>query len=899
LEFASCPLPLAPYLYIVPGISIAVKNAIVYFILLVLTSAILGYSIYRISSNKILDNATLSLNHNNESVVTQFRVFLKDIQRNITFMSRNPFLYQFISDTSNEGLKSKLSGEFLALLSTNKHFLQLRLIGEHNSGKEIIRAEKFGERFALVDEKNLQQKGDRDYFIETIKLPEDSIYYSEINLNQEYGKIIMPMVPTMRMATPIYVDGKPFGIIVVNVDLSYVFDELKRIAGSQYTLSLFNNEGYYLIHPDSSLIFGFEFRQAPAIDILQTSKNGMDFKFNKEADDKLYSIRDYSYPKPGYHLFFSLSADKNVLLSVFNQWRSDIILLTIIMTLLSLVVAFWWTRRQMKEFKSITNNIISFGKNPENIQLQIDRNDEIGDLSKSFREMADKIKLHLRELEIAKTEAVEANKAKQEFLENMSHEIRNPLQSILGMTGMLSQNNPRPDQQVFIETLKFSSENLLTLVNDILDYRKLIHGQIELNEQEIGIKEYLDNIIKSHLFDATNKKVKLSLKMDSSLVNKNLFTDPVRLSQILHNLLSNAIRNCVQGKEVILEFKSLDHEKIQFSIIDQGLGISKENIQNILQQKPVTGDSKQTQNVGLGLPIVINLLKLFNSNLQIESIPGTGSSFTFQLVSKLTDVKQRVAIQQESVSFLDAYLPHVACIEDDLQNAFFYEQLFEKIGINIDTFHSPDAFNTKNDTKYNLVISDVNFMDSHLRDHLHNYRQSIQDKGILILISAADDNNLESDGHNQLYDKFVIKPVSAEHLLNELSNLVFEKHFEKPVLDNVFLNYDYQPEKLIQVLELMIREWKEMFTRFLQAIQKRDLELWDKVYHKLINSMRMLELYSLQKGLNEMRDRLQDPNYDINRITHYISLPFASYIRIFNSEMENRKAGASNGSVEI
>jgi signal transduction histidine kinase len=888
LEFASCPLPLAPYLYIVPGISIAVKNAIVYFILLVLTSAILGYSIYRISSNKILDNATLSLNHNNESVVTQFRVFLKDIKRNITFMSRNPFLYQFISDTSNEELKSKLSGEFLALLSTNKHFLQLRLIGEHNSGKEIIRAEKFGETFALVDKKNLQQKGDRDYFIETIKLPEDSIYYSEINLNQEYGKIIMPMVPTMRMATPIYVDGKPFGIIIVNVDLSYVFDELKRIAGSQYTLSLFNNEGYYLIHPDSSLIFGFEFRQAPAIDILQTGKNGMDFKFNNEMDDKLYSIRDYSYPKPGYHLFFSLSADKNVLLSVFNQWRSDIILLTIVMTLLSLVVAFWWTRRQMKEFKSITNNIISFGKNPENIQLQIDRNDEIGDLSKSFREMADKIKLHLRELEIAKTEAVDANKAKQEFLENMSHEIRNPLQSILGMTGMLSQNNPRPDQQVFIETLKFSSENLLTLVNDILDYRKLIHGQIELNEQEIGIKEYLDNIIKSHLFDATNKKIKLSLQLDTKLSDVNFYSDPVRLSQILHNLLSNAIRNCITGKEVLLEVKQEDRS-IRFSVKDQGLGLAPENVDNILNQRPVTGDSRHMQNVGLGLPIVINLLKLFNSKLIIESFPVQGATFSFYLNTRLTQSKSKETIQQETIHYLDAYLNKVACVEDDIQNAFFYKQVFEKIGIEIKNYNSPDEFRKAAPDNLDLIISDVNFSDAHIKNHLQDYRKSLHEKGVLVFISATEDPELMQQGDNKICDSYFLKPVLPASLLNELSDLVFEKKFELANLNNIFSNYDYQNEKIIKACELMIGEWKDMFSKFINAIRKRDPALFDQVYHKLINSMRMLELKSLQNELDEIRSQLDDEKSDVEKMIRRISLPFSMYIKSFEEEVKKRK----------
>lgn len=872
-----------------PRISIAVKNAIVYFILLVLTSVILGYSIYRISSNIILDNATSSLNHNNESVVTQFRTFLKDIQRDISFMSKNPFLYQFITNQSNEDLKNNLSGEFLSLLSTNKQYLQLRLIGIEQGGREIIRAEKFVDSFGLVDNEHLQKKGDRDYFIETINLPEDSIYYSEINLNQEYGKITLPMVPTMRMAKPIFLNGKPFGIIIINIDLSYVFDELKKIAGNQYTLTLFNDKGFYLIHPDSSNVFGFEFGRPAAIDLLNLGKNSPGIKSQHKDDDELYSIIHYSYPRHDYNLFFSLSADKIVLLSVFNQWKSDIFLLTILLTLLSLAIATWWTQRQTKVFKSLTQTIINFGKNPENVQLQIDRDDEIGDLSNSFQEMANKISIHLKELEVAKTEAIEANKAKQEFLENMSHEIRNPLQSILGMTGMLFQNNPRPDQQVFIDTLKFSSENLLTLVNDILDYRKLIHGQIELHIKEVNIKEYLDNIIKSHLFEAGNRKIKLSLQLESQLIYKNFTTDPVRLSQILHNLISNAIRNSHLGREIFLGVKSKDHESLEFSIVDQGYGISKGNIHNILQQKPVTGDSSRMQNVGLGLPIVINLLKLFHSSLHIDSTVGIGSSFGFKLATRLTDAPQKSELQDESVYFLDAYLHHIACIEDDVQNAFLYQQIFKKLGIEIDIFYSPQEFIPRQGIQYHLVISDLNFMDSQIKDYLKIIRQALSSKGLLLLISATEDVSNAISDKELIYDASFMKPIASEIFLNELSELVFHKYFEPPNLNNLYINYDHQNEKVLQAMELMISEWKDMFLKIIEAVLKKNIPEFDKVYHKLINAIRTFELTSLQGLLDEVRNELNEMDSDLKMLSHRISLPFYFYQKVFEMEVDKLK----------
>ncbi|MBK8483201.1 MAG: hypothetical protein IPO78_12615 [Saprospiraceae bacterium] len=871
-----------------PRISITVKNAIVYFFLLAFTSLVLGYSIYRISSNKILENATLSLNHNNESVVTQFNTFLEDIRRDIWFLSENPFLYAFLTNRNDQELKNNLSKELLSLLAIKKHYFQIRLIGLDQKGKEIIRAEKFIDSIGLVDNLHLQEKGERDYFRETIQLPKDSLYFSEINLNQEYGKIIMPMVPTMRVAKPIFQNDKIFGILIINIDLSYVFNELKKIAGAQYNLRLINSNGYYLIHPDSSLIYGFEFDKAPSIFPANTNQDILQGLLSTE--NEIYAIQDYFYPRDNYHLHFCLSANKNILLSVFNQWKSDIILLTLFLTLISLFIAWWWTQRQTKEFKSITKTIINFGKNPENVKLQIDRDDEIGDLANSFQEMANKINLNLTELKIAKTEAIEANKAKSEFLENMSHEIRNPLQSILGMTGMLNQNKPRPDQQVFIDTLKFSSDTLLTLVNDILDYRKLIHGQIELNIQKTALKEYIDNILKSHLLDASNKKIKLKLNLDPILFNKFIFTDPIRLGQILHNLLSNAIRHSRLSSEVCLSLQLSSKETLLFSIEDHGSGLSAANIENILNQKPVTGESRQTQNVGLGLPIVINLLKLFDSKLEIISNENAGASFTFSLKSLMQEIKNLNEWKDSSSLNLKSYIQTVACIDDDAQNTFFYSQVFTKYSIQTNCFNSPEIFLKNENLKYDLIISDLNFPDTKLKDHLVNFKKALNEKGILILISATDDIDAILGELKFQFDLILQKPISTEILIKELTTIIFQKNYEAPQLQNLYNNYDYQLDKVLIAFELTLSEWKEMSTKLIHTIQQQNMEEFDKVYHKVINSIRTFELHSFQKLLDTLRFNIETQNADVPALINKVSLPLISYQKIFEVEISKLKS---------
>ena len=144
-------------------------------------------------------------------------------------------------------------------------------------------------------------------------------------------------------------------------------------------------------------------------------------------------------------------------------------------------------KRQARELKEITTMMTTFPASIEPAKLPIQRNDEIGHLAKSFEEMSKTISENLASLKLSKEEAEKANREKEEFLENMSHEIRNPLHSILGMTYLLEKNHPANHQKVFIDSLKSSTNNLLSLVNDILDFKKLSEGKLSIKKNMVFI----------------------------------------------------------------------------------------------------------------------------------------------------------------------------------------------------------------------------------------------------------------------------------------------------------------------------------------------------------------------------------------------------------------------------
>ncbi|MBP8724639.1 MAG: response regulator [Saprospiraceae bacterium] len=844
----------------IPRISITVKNALVYLVIIALTSATLGYAIYRLSSAKVLENTTLTLIHNNETVVLHFDAYLQDVRKDAIYLSKNPFLGDYLQGSGGTALRDKIALEFLALLAAKNHYAQIRVIGLENKGKEQIRVDQLDDRLFVVPDSMLQVKGDRDYFRETIRLPQDSIYFSAINLNQEYGKIFVPHTPTLRVGTPLFRDGRVWGIVIINVDLRPFFTKLKQLAGQQNALKLFNAEGYYLIHPDSNRSFRFEFGHGPDVDPAELEGSWTPAQLPSSSHGAYFdkvnatSVVTYDYPRKNYQLYFTLEAAQADLLAVFNRWKWSIVNITLGFIFGAVLLAIWWTRRQARQFREITQSIIDFGKSPNVVALDIARNDEIGDLAKSFQEMSSRIHHYVWALREAKSEADAANRAKQDFIENMSHEMRNPLQSILGMVHLLEQHQPRQDQKTFLENLRFSAEHLRTLVNDILDYRKLINDQIVLHPENLELEDYFQQLIKGHLFESSRKKIRILLELSDELENRTLSADPVRLGQVINNLMTNAIRYAPEGSEVRLGVTEAKGEGIQLSIADQGPGMSDENIANVLAFKPVTGEVSHSQSVGLGLPIAIRLLSLMGSKLHIDRNQGSGLRFHFVLPTQLRErtLEKKQARQNESL--LHKLIKHGACIDDDAQNAFYYQHLFEQAGIQLSSFDNPGTL-LESAEPFDLIITDIHFQDTHLQEHLSHLRKHLGAQCIIIAVTGMDDQPEWLTDLSKGVDALLQKPVSPDQLLEAVEFAMFQKRFGDMQLKGLVQQYDGDREKVRAALELMGKEWTDLSNKLQTAMVAGDRKEFERIAHRLANGMRLTGLETLENTLREIGER--------------------------------------------
>ena len=243
----------------------------------------------------------------------------------------------------------------------------------------------------------------------------------------------------------------------------------------------------------------------------------------------------------------------------------------------------------------------------------------------------------------AKEMAEKASNAKSDFLSVMSHEIRTPLNAIIGYIHLLINENPMPSQMEYLNILQISARNLLSLINDVLDFSKIEEGKIVFAESDFDVRMFLNDIKLANKIraDENNNLIKVMFDED---IPRFLKGDITRLSQVLNNLVSNAIKFTRNGKITIeLQLKSILGNKVEihFSISDNGIGISTENQKHIFERFTQAHQyiTREYGGSGLGLAIIKKLLLLLGSDINVESTPGKGSDFFFTLWFEKSEVK--------------------------------------------------------------------------------------------------------------------------------------------------------------------------------------------------------------------------------------------------------------------
>jgi signal transduction histidine kinase/ActR/RegA family two-component response regulator len=398
----------------------------------------------------------------------------------------------------------------------------------------------------------------------------------------------------------------------------------------------------------------------------------------------------------------------------------------------------------------------------------------------------EQIKLN-KKLELAIEKAEKSSQVKTEFLSTMSHEIRTPLNAVIGMSNLMLMGNPRPDQTENLNVLKFSANNLLSIVNDLLDFNKIESGKVVFECVQFNLVELMQSICGGQIIKAEEKGLKFNLKIDPVLKNKVLFGDPTRMTQILFNLVSNAIKFTKRGNIWVKAYCTEDRHNtvtVKFTVKDTGIGIEKDNLESIFE--PFTQESitttRQYGGTGLGLAIVKRLLELQGLHMNVVSKIGEGSEFTFHVTfpvstEKFEEIGKRNSLLQKNDGF--GHL-RMLIAEDNPVNVLLMKKLLSKWHINPTIAENGErAIEILQYGNFDIILMDLQMPVLNGFDAAMLIRKLPDPKkaGVpIIALTAAALYDIKEQVFNSGMNDYVSKPFKPEELMEKIQHLVTSVH---------------------------------------------------------------------------------------------------------------------------
>lgn len=369
--------------------------------------------------------------------------------------------------------------------------------------------------------------------------------------------------------------------------------------------------------------------------------------------------------------------------------------------------------------------------------------------------------------------AIEASKAKSQFLTMMSHEIRTPLNAITGLSHILGDSNPREDQRENIEALNYSGKILLNLLNNVLDFSKMESSGIQLNPIPADIKAAAKQMKQIHEPGCLKKGISLVLEVDEEL--PSVWLDIDRFNQAINNLVSNAIKFTEKGS-VTLKIRKQKNKTggilVRIEVVDTGFGIAQEQLENIWE--PFTQASTSTDRfyggTGLGLPIVKSVLEAMGSKVKIESNVGIGSRFYFDLELKQASYGNSDHKMEKKERNLNGR--RILLVEDNKINIMVCKQVLEKANLVVDVaFDGLMAVNMVRENIYDVVLMDIQMpiMDGYTSAiEIRKFNATLPILALSASVFLEVKNKIFQSGMNG----FVFKPFNPEDLFNRIEEVM-------------------------------------------------------------------------------------------------------------------------------
>jgi signal transduction histidine kinase/BarA-like signal transduction histidine kinase len=436
-------------------------------------------------------------------------------------------------------------------------------------------------------------------------------------------------------------------------------------------------------------------------------------------------------------------------------------------------------KSELEKKENIQNRLIQAIKQLNSNEIKLENGDGLIDLLQVLRNEIESKKEFQDQLYLAKSNAEKANEAKSDFLSIMSHEIRTPLNAIIGLIYIMEKENTLTSFQENLEVLKYSAQNLYMLINDILDFNKIEAGKIDLEKIPFDFKELVLQIEKSLEIKASENLNRIEVIIDDNFI-PNVISDPLRIGQIITNLVSNAIKFTKNGliRIKIDQIEQKDSISIfRVQIIDNGIGIDIEKFKTIFQkfEQAQAKTTRQFGGTGLGLTITKKLLHLLNSDVELQSELGIGSNFSFVLelpiFSTNLELKSNIVYHDYKEENLDGL--KVLLVEDNIINIKIAEKILKQWNVNVDTAaNGLIAIEKYKLNPYDIILMDLSMpvMDGYEATAIIRSTNALIP--IIALTASSSFNYLEKAiqiGVNE----YIIKPFNPKEL-----NMKLRKYYK-------------------------------------------------------------------------------------------------------------------------
>jgi len=563
--------------------------------------------------------------HENRIIGKTINSNFKSIISDLYIIAENNLLKSY--KKGNSDIKRQIDQFLLRISQEKKYYDQLRFID--TSGQEICRINFNENKPEIVSQDKLQNKKDRYYFKEAIQLQERQIYISPLDLNIENKKIELPFKPMIRFGTPLFsVNGEKIGVIIQNYKAKELLQEIKEqhyhSNPKKEQLFLVNKEGFWINHDTASYNWNFMF----------PSKANISFKnyYKKEWEHMKRVEKDQFQSSNGFFTYSTIHIQYNCNNS--NQkFNNDPV-----WKLISYI-----PHSQIDDLKKeITNEyiyivfllfILSLGLSlsmTNTFHKKAKHGIELEEINKELIDSNNKLKTAFKEIATLAGRLRKSDETKNKFFSILAHDLRAPLGGFVAILETLLKNPDSKKREIMLQEIYRVSKNIYDLFENLLTWSRAQIKQIKFEPAKHNLSDIAHNVIELLYVNSNKKSISLENEIATDIIVE---ADSNMLKAILRNILSNAIKFTPYGGNVQLTASLIESNKIKVSVIDNGIGMSEEEIDGLFDIEIHTTNigTDSEKGTGLGLIICKEFVEKHGGKIWAESVLGSGTSMNFTL----------------------------------------------------------------------------------------------------------------------------------------------------------------------------------------------------------------------------------------------------------------------------